>query len=244
MTRKRGVRVEGGVAFLWVLGVAACGGTVDLQSWMGDSGGAGASGGPGLPGFSGSGAIPAARGGKGSATNAGSGGAGGRNDAPSAGGTGDTYAAAGSAGRASNGDVTSAGFGGNSSSAGTAGTAGTSPDMGCPYSVEQYCAVSGATCVNDWSDARTVDSWCSHSNVSELSVWAGCEGFNAVTVAGTDETGLFGSPGLYSTYFYDPDTGQLVHINSGLPTPVCVAGEPDPMFAPSACSNYAAFTCP
>jgi hypothetical protein len=116
--------------------------------------------------------------------------------------------------------------------------------MGCPYSVEQYCAVSGATCVNDWSEAQTVDNWCSHSNVSELSVWAGCEGFNAVTVAGTDETGLFGSPGLYSTYFYDLDTDQLVHINSGLPTPVCVAGEPDPMFAPSACSNYAAFTCP
>jgi hypothetical protein len=117
---------------------------------------------------------------------------------------------------------------------GTGGGSSGSSDLNCGSSVPGYCARDGAVCVDDWSQARLVDTWCAFSNVTDVALYGNCNGYQTVTVFGSGESGGLN---LFNTYYYDLTTGELQRVNSQLDVrwAECIAGESGRHFDSAGC---------
>lgn len=101
-------------------------------------------------------------------------------------------------------------------------------EVACPTSVAHFCAQSAsgaAPCILDWSDASRKEAWCSKPGVTAFVYIPACKGFNAVSVFG--DTPVGSEHQLFNTYYYDLQSGDLVHVDSNaIPSfSQCVAGE-------------------
>jgi hypothetical protein len=148
------------------------------------------------------------------------GGSGGANNAG-----GHSGGSASNAGGPSGGGAAGTPSGGSSSVAGSPPTGMWTWDLECPSGVADYCERDGAVCVANWSEAKSLASWCDDPNVSAVALASSCKGYDVVSAHGIDATG--DNPNLFNTYYYDEISGDLVHIDSNrVPSHTqCVAGD-------------------
>jgi hypothetical protein len=124
------------------------------------------------------------------------------------------------------------------------GDSGWKWNVACPASVADFCAGSGLgnepICVDSWGQASKPMSWCS-IGASGVTLYGYCNGYYVVGVEGADPRDRFSD----LQYFYDFDTGALVHVDSNaIPSfTKCVAGESGSVFSLFGC-NYGIVKCP